>query len=229
MRVLLIEDDLDICQAIEVQLNKEGYTTDICTNGEDALFYVIHTSYDAIVLDRLLPGSDGLTIIKEIRQNNIHTPVIMATAMSQISDRIDGLDNGADDYIVKPYDVQELSARIRALTRRPAKVEDVSSLSYADLNLLVNDRELLCNDTRNQLSKRETLLLEYFLQNPEATLTREAIFSHVWGPDAEVEDGNLDNYIHFLRKRLRTLGSRACIRTLHGAGYRLETKSSKNQ
>ena len=129
MRILLIEDDLDICQAIEVQLNKEGYTTDICTNGEDALFYVIHTSYDAIVLDRLLPGSDGLTIIKEIRQNNIHTPVIMATAMSQISDRIDGLDNGADDYIVKPYDVQELSARIRALTRRPAKVEDVSSLS----------------------------------------------------------------------------------------------------
>lgn len=221
MRILLIEDDPDICQAIEVQLKSEGYIVDICNAGEEALYYALQESHDAIVLDRMLPEIDGLTILQLLRQNQIHTPVLMATAMNSISDRIDGLDAGADDYIVKPFDVRELCARIRALTRRPSLIEDTNQLSFLDLSLEVADRMLSCHGQKVRLSKRESSLLEFFLKNTQKTLNREAIFAHVWGPGAEVEDGNLDNYIYFLRKRLKSLKSQAEIRTIHGAGYQI--------
>lgn len=222
MRIMLIEDDTDICNAIQAQLVREGYQTDICQNGEDALFYIEAQVYDAIILDRLLPGMDGLELLRSIRQQGIQTPVILATAMSSVSDRIDGLDTGADDYIVKPFAIEELTARIRALTRRPVVLENTNELTYQDLRLNVPERTLFCNESQNQLSKRETLLAEYFLRNPEQTLAREQIFSYVWGPDTEVENGNLDNYVHFLRKRLASLKSIVRIKTIHGSGYRLE-------
>lgn len=222
MRILLIEDDLEICQAIEVTLKKEGYLIDICDDGEEALFYALQESYDAIVLDRMLPGMDGLSILHRMRQNNVHTPVLMATAMSSIADKIDGLDSGADDYIVKPFDINELTARIRALVRRPAAIESIQSLSFADLLLDTMERELTCGKFTLNISKRECTLMEFFMKNPDKTLDRELIFSHVWGPAAEVEDGNLDNYIHFLRKRLKSLDSRTEIKTVHGAGYRIQ-------
>lgn len=222
MRILLIEDDEEICEAVKAQLIKEGYAVDICCHGQDAVYYISNESYDAVVMDRLLPGVDGLTLVQLMRQKNIKTPVIMATAMGSVSDRIDGLDSGADDYIIKPYDIQELTARLRALTRRPAAIGDSALLSYADLIYNRNERELACGDNQFRLSKREGLLAEFFLQNPEKTLTRELIFSHVWGMDTEVENGNLDNYIHFIRKRLKALRSKTEIRTIHNFGYRLQ-------
>lgn len=222
MRILIIEDDLALCDALSLQLINAGYDVDLCTNGTDALFYIMQKNADLILLDRMLPGMDGLTILKLIRQNHIETPVIFATAMNQIEDRIKGLDDVADDYMVKPYDVKELMARIRALTRRPAKLTDTSSLTYLDLCLDVEQYTINCNDKKLTLSKKEASLFEYFLMHPEKTLSRKLLLSHVWGADCMVEDGNLDNYIHFLRKRLKTLNSHAILKTVHGVGYRLE-------
>ena len=224
MRVLLIEDDLDLCEAVRCHLLKDHYQTDICNSGTDALYYASHQAYDAIILDRMLPEVDGMTILQSIRRNGIQTPIILATAMNDISDRIDGLDAGADDYIVKPFDVLELMARIRALTRRPAALLSDHTLTFGDLDLNKEKQELSCKNQLLSLSKRETDLFEYFMKNAEQTLPRSLILTHIWGPDTEVEDGNLDNYIHFLRKRLKYLVSRTKIITIHGVGYRMEEK-----
>ena len=146
----------------------------------------------------------------------------MTTALDTINDRIDGLDCGADDYLVKPYAIEELLARIRALSRRPQAFSEHQSLSYLNIRFDPDNRLLTCGMEERQLSRRESLLLEFFLRNPEKTLIREQIFSRVWGPDGAVEDGNLDTYIYFLRKHLRAMGSRAVIATVHGLGYRME-------
>lgn len=222
MRILLIEDDLDLCEAVRFHLVKDNYDTDICNTGTDALFYASHQAYDAIILDRMLPGVDGMTILQSIRRNGIQTPVILATAMNDITDRIDGLDAGADDYIVKPFDVLELMARVRALTRRPAALLPGHHLTFGDLELSKEKHELICAGKHLSLSKRESDLFEYFIKNAGQVLPRPLILTHIWGPDTEVEDGNLDNYIHFLRKRLKTLDSRTKIVTIHGVGYRME-------
>ena len=224
MRILLIEDDPDLCEAVSLQLIKNGYDTDLCTTGTDALFYASQQAYDAIVLDRMLPGIDGLTILQSLRRLGIQTPVIMATAMNNISDRIDGLDAGADDYIVKPFDVGELLARIRALTRRPALISPGDELCFHDISFQKESHELKCRNQTLVLSRREADLFEYFIRNAGQTLPRNLILSHIWGPGTEVEDGNIDNYIHFLRKRLRTLKSSTAITTVHGVGYRMEAR-----
>lgn len=222
MRILLIEDDKELCDAVQVQLENEGYTVDLCHNGEEALLFALAASHDMIILDRMLPKVDGLTILHSIRKKGITTPVIMVTAMNDIGDRIDGLDSGADDYVVKPFDVEELKARIRALFRRPKAIEDIEQLNYANIILDTNKKLLKSPTGSCSLSKRESSLLEYFIRNKNRTLPREQILSHVWGPNSFVEDGNLDNYIHFLRRRLKAVNSDANIITIHSVGYRLE-------
>lgn len=222
MRLLIIDDDAALCDALSIQLKSSGYEVDCCLSGEDALFYALENSYDAILLDRMLPAIDGLTLLQTIRKSNVHTPVIMMTAMSRISDRIDGLDAGADDYIVKPFDTLELMARIRALARRPGTFVPGNTLSFSDLTLDTARQELSSGGQTLSLSKRESTLFEYFMRHSAKVLTRGMLMSYIWGPDCEVEDGNLDNYIHFARKRLRALGSAVQIKTIHGTGYRME-------
>lgn len=222
MRLLIIDDDTALCEALTVQLNCSGYDVDSCHSGEDALFYAMQNSYDVILLDRMLPVVDGLTLLSSIRKNNIHTPVILMTAMTGIHDRIEGLDAGADDYITKPFDTRELMARIRALSRRSRTIDYEDTLSFGDLTLDTLHQELSASGQKLSLSKRETALFEYFLRNTNQTLSRAMLLSHIWGPDSEVEDGNLDNYIHFARKRLRALQSCVRITTVHGIGYRME-------
>lgn len=222
MRLLIIEDDKLLCEALSLQLKAHSYDVDICLTGEDALFYALQNSYDIIILDRMLPGIDGLTILQAIRKNNIYTPVIMATAMNQIHDKIDGLDAGADDYIVKPFDIQELMARIRALSRRPQQLNHEETLSCGDLSLNISRHELSTSSCSLSLSRKETALFEYLIRNKNQVLTRTILLAHIWGPDAEIEEGNLDNYIHFARKRLKTLKSAVHIQTIHGTGYRME-------
>lgn len=224
MRILLIEDDKDLCEALKIPLEKAGYQTDFCHSGTDALYYALMPVYDLIILDRMLPGMDGLSILKLLRENKIATPVILATALDAVSERISGLDGGADDYIVKPYDVGELLARIRALTRRPAGMEPSGILSYEDLSYDSQNHELSCHSRKIPLSRRESLLIEYFLQNPGQTLPRQALYAHIWGPDGEVEDGNLDTYIYYVRKILLKLDSQTQVTTVHGVGYRLEKR-----
>ena len=223
MHILIVEDDKELCDALKLQLNARNHTVDCCHTGSEALYCAMKGAYDLILLDRMLPEIDGLSILRSIRQNHITVPVIVTTALDTINDRIDGLDCGADDYLVKPYAIEELLARIRALSRRPKVFLECQELFYLDIRFDPDNRILSCQEEERQLSKREALLLEFFMRNPEKTLAREQIFFRVWGPDGAVEDGNLDTYIYFLRKHLRTLGSRTVISTVHGLGYRMES------
>jgi DNA-binding response OmpR family regulator len=225
MRLLLIEDDRELCEAIAVHIKKEGYELDICNDGSDALFYISRSNYDVIILDRMLPGMDGLTILKRMRSKEIATPVIMVTAMNGINDRIDGLDTGADDYLTKPFVEEELLARIRALLRRPRKMENSEVLQYQDITLDVSTYIVTCKEKSISLSKKEGNLLEFFLLHKEQILNRDQILNRVWGMDSYVENGNIDNYIFLLRRRLKALNTAAVIRTVHGIGYQLEYKA----
>ena len=222
MHVLIIEDDRDLCNTLKMQLLSENHTADCCYTGSEALYFAMTGSHDLILLDRMLPEIDGLSILRSIRQSRIDTPVILTTALGTVDDRIDGLDCGADDYLVKPYDINELLARIRALSRRPKVFTGHQCLFYQDIRFDPDARILSAQEREEKLTKREALLMEFFLRNPEKTLKREQLFSRAWGPDGAVEEGNLDTYIYFLRKHLRTLKSPASITTVHGVGYRLE-------
>ncbi len=221
MKILLIEDDKDLCTALRVSLKKEGFDVDISMNGEDAIYYATSAPYDIIILDRMLPVMDGLQLLQILRQRNITTPVIMVTAMSGISDRIDGLDAGADDYLVKPFDVGELLARIRALIRRPGKISNTNALQFSNFTLDVDLHTLTTEYKTVTLSNKETKLLEFLIKNKSQILTRDQIIARVWGLDSFVEDGNLDNYIYFGRRRLKAANCRAQIKTIHSVGYQL--------
>lgn len=226
MRILLVEDDKELSETVTLQLKAAGYQTDTCQNGADALYYAKQQTYNAIILDRMLPEMDGMTLLGIIRSKNITTPVIMATALDGISDRITGLDAGADDYIVKPYSVDELLARIRALTRRPGNLKNPDLLLFSNLQLDAGRHELSNGAETISLSKRETALFQYFFTNSGQVLPRAMILGHIWGPDSEVEEGNLDNYIYFLRRRLKSIHTSAAIKTVHGVGYRLEAEDA---
>lgn len=224
MRILLVEDDALLNHNLTYYLIQEGYMVDSCVDGEEALFYCNEQPPDLILLDRMLPLLSGTEVLKTIRAQGIKTPVLILTAMGTLNDRVEGLDLGADDYLVKPFAMEELGARIRSLLRRStqtaAPAED--ALSFLDLTLYPRINKLSTPSGSAVLSRRECTLLEIFLRNPEQTLSRRQLFSRVWGMDGDVEDGNLDNYIFFLRRRLKALQSRAAITTLRGVGYRME-------
>ncbi len=231
MKILLVEDDENLNRNLTFFLKKEGYQVDSCFNGEDALYYVREGSPDLILLDRMLPLLDGMSFLKEIRREQNRTPVLMLTALGTLTDKIEGLDGGADDYLVKPFAMEELLARIRSLSRRSGLISsDASvetedgalSLHYGDLWLNSRLHELKGPSGTITLSNRECALLQYFLQNGGQALSRGQLLLKVWGPDSEVEEGNLDNYIFFLRRRLKALHSRLSITTLRGVGYRLD-------
>lgn len=222
MRILLVEDDKKLNFSLKFQLERENFTVDPCFDGEEALYYMKETLYDLILLDRMLPVTDGLSVLKKMRAQNIQTPVILLTALGQIRDKIDGLDCGADDYLVKPFDFDELCARIRSILRRPRQLAASDSLSFADLSFTPDTLTLKGPLDSCLLSRREGALLETFLRNPQQSLFRNTLLLRVWGHDSEVEDGNLDNYIYFLRRRLKAVGSSAGIVTVRSVGYRLE-------
>ena len=180
MHILIVEDDKELCLALQLQLKARNHTSDCCYKGSEALYYAMSNSYDLILLDRMLPEIDGLSILRSIRQNHINVPVILTTALDTVNDRIDGLDCGADDYLVKPYAIEELMARIRALSRRPGVLLEHQDLTFLDLCFTPDSRTLKCKDKEVQLSGREALLMEYFLRNPEKVLAREQIFVRVW-------------------------------------------------
>ena len=221
MRILIVEDDADLCGIIQNRLKQEGWESDICHNGGDAVYYISQNAYDLVLLDRMLPERSGTEILKCIRGADIQTHVIITTALDGIGDRVEGLDAGADDYLVKPYDLDELIARIRAVSRRPAKIES-ENLCFEDITLNLTNATLTGPGGSRELSTRETALMEILIRNPNHVLKRAVIIAKVWGPDTDVEDGNLDNYIHFLRRRLKAVNSTVIIKTARGIGYSLE-------
>ena len=224
MRILLIEDDETLCQTIPFQLRQDGFLVDTARNGEEGLHLAREGLHDLILLDRMLPGLDGMEVLYSLRRENIQTPVIFLTALGQLQDRTIGLNSGADDYIVKPFAFEELLARIRCVLRRPAVMQLSEILSYGDIQYEPHTLTLSRGGNTTVLSKRLGDLLELFLRNPGQVLPRETILLRVWGMDAEVEDGNLDNYTYFLRRSLRKIGSQVQLATVRGVGYRLEDK-----
>ena len=222
MRILLIEDDESLCDSLKFQLEGEGFTADLCHDGYEGLLYLKENAHDLVLLDRMLPTMNGLLVLKKARESQVQTPIILLTALGELYDKIEGLDCGADDYIVKPFEFPELLARIRCITRRNSKWENTNLLTYQDLTYNPSLRTLASLDKELLLSRREGSLMELLLKNPNQTLPRSLILSRVWGPDAEVEDGNLDNYIHFIRRRLKALNSCLTLKTIRGLGYRLE-------
>ena len=222
MRILIIEDDKDLAQLTKLALEKENFTVDMCLDGAEGLYYMRENMYDLVLLDRMLPSMDGISVLKALRREKIFTPVIFLTALSSLQDKITGLDCGADDYMVKPFAFEELMARIRCLSRRPQKWEGSSVISLGDISFDPDQKKLFCHTKECSLSKKEGALMEIFLRNPGQILPRQTLLSRVWGPDSEVEDGNLDNYIYFLRRRLRSVDSRLELKAVRGVGYQLE-------
>jgi two-component system response regulator ArlR len=226
MKILLIEDDKYLCNNMKQQLTREGYIVDACNDGEEGFLLALdrNNGYDLAVIDRMLPVIDGLTIIKAMRNKKMQIPVIIITGMSELQDKIEGLDNGADDYLTKPFHISELSARIRALTRRPAILAKQNCLSYHDLSLDISKRQLVCKNNHLILTPTEFHLISVFLEKPETLLTREQLVQKVWEANASMESKNLDNYIYFLRKRIRTIESECVLSSVYGSGFILEVK-----
>ena len=222
MRLLLIEDDESLCLSLSYQLRQDGFAPETCHDGEEGLLWARQQGYDLILLDRMLPGMDGLTLLRQLRREGIHTPVIFLTALGQLGDKTGGLDAGADDYIVKPFAYDELLARIRCVLRRPAVLSGGDLLRYGDVTYDPGSLTLRRGTASTALSKRLGDLLELFLRNPGQTMPRQTILLRVWGMETEVEDGNLDNYTYFLRRSLRKVGSTLRLTTVRGIGYRLE-------
>ncbi len=229
MKILLLEDDLELCKNIKISLEKENHAVDCCKDGETAMLYALNTdfAYDIAIVDRMLPIIDGLTIIKSMRKKGISIPIIIITAMSTLDNRVEGLDGGADDYLVKPFHIEELQARIRALTRRPAHMQLSPKLQYGDLTFDKDSRILSTSVHSLLLTSKESELTFVFMQNPETLFSREQLILKIWGSSSEIETGNVDNYISFLRKRFKELRSSCKITTVYGAGYKLEKDDAK--
>lgn len=222
MRILLVEDDEKLNKTLVFKLEKEGFVVDTCFDGEEACFYGEHNIYDIILLDRMLPGMEGTKVLTNLRKKKISTPVILLTALGTLSDKVTGLDLGADDYLVKPFAFEELLARIRCISRRPQALNNDDVLTLSDITWYNYEGRLSGPDGSCTLSKREAALLETFLRRKDQTLSRSILLLKVWGPDSDVEEGNLDNYIHFIRRRLKGVGSKLQIKTIRGIGYCLQ-------
>lgn len=229
MRLLIIEDDVELSEAVAVSLKAEGYQVDLCHSGADAAYYYEKNIYDAVLLDRMLPEKDGIEILNDMRTDGYEVPVIMITALGNVDDRIGGLDAGADDYLAKPFSVSELQARLRALFRRPRKMENAGNHSLGNTTLSMGRLQLESRQGCVTLSKKEAAFLEFFFRHPGQILQREQILVRVWGTDKFVEYGNVDTYIHFVRRRLSAVGSNLVIKNVHGVGYRLEELQAKRE
>ncbi len=227
MRILLAEDEKDLNKIITQKLSADGYSVDSCFDGEEAIEYLNSADYDAVILDIMMPKVDGFAVLRHLRQQKKDTPVLFLTARDAVSDRVKGLDSGADDYLVKPFHIPELLARIRALTRRPAEIRQEKSFCFSDLSFAPSERILSCGTNSLLLTAKESELLSVFISHPCTLFSREQLISKIWGTDADIMSGNVDNYISFLRKRFREIGSCCEIKTVYGAGYKLEKKNAE--
>ena len=216
MRVLYVEDAELLAGAVKHNLEKQGITTDLASDGEDGLDKALKDIYDCVILDIMLPKLSGTDILKRMREKNVQTPVIMLSALSEVETKIGHLDKGADDYLAKPFKTAELVARIKAVTRRP-KTVDNATLNYSDLVL---DKT---NSTLNgkQLTAKEAEIVTEFIQNPEKLISKEHLLAKVWGEDNIYDDNYIETYISRIRKLLKNVKSHAKIVTIRGLGYKL--------
>jgi two-component system, OmpR family, response regulator MprA len=220
MRILVVDDEPQLRRALERALKLEGYEVALAADGEEALGAISGGAPDAVVLDVLMPKRDGLSVCRELRGRGDQTPILMLTARDAVSDRVDGLDAGADDYVVKPFALEELLARLRALLRR-SEAGGNGELSYAGLSLDPATREVRRGDRQLELTKTEFALLEHLLRHPKLVLTRSQIFEAVWGYDFGPRSNSLEVYVGYLRRKTEAGGEPRLIQTVRGVGYSL--------
>ncbi len=223
MRVLVIEDEVRMARLIKRALEEEGHAVDVAGDGPDGLWMATENPYAALVLDVMLPGFDGFELCRRLRTAGIWAPVLMLTARDQIGDRVRGLDAGADDYLVKPFSLLELSARLRALARRDDRRRPVV-LAEGDLKLDPASKRAWRADTELQLSPKEFSLLEFFLRNPGTVLTRSSIIEAVWDFAYDGTSNVVDQYVNYLRRKVDVPFGRRDIETVRGIGYRLRAQ-----
>jgi two-component system, OmpR family, response regulator len=220
MRVLIVEDDVPMAAAIRRGMISEGLVADVATKGEDALWMAGATEFDAIVLDVMLPGIDGFETCRRLREDGVWAPIIMLTARDEIEDRIRGLDQGADDYLTKPFSLAELLARLRALVRRGA-VKRPAILEVGDLSMNPATREVWRGETPIQLSAKEFALLETFMRRPGEVLSQFQLLEHAWSYDYENRSNVVEVYVRYLREKIDRPFGVESIETVRGVGYRL--------
>ncbi len=221
MRALIVEDDKALARTLGEMLKSAHFESDICNDGETGLDNGLSGVYDLIVLDIMLPKKDGFTVARELRRAKIDTPVLMLTARTETGDKVRGLDSGADYYLTKPFEMSELLACVRALTRRQGEVV-MDELSFGDLKLNLSTGDLSYGDKKVRLGKKEFSILRIFMSNREAIVSKETLINKVWGYESDAEDNNVEVYISFLRKKLAFLKAPVQIATLRKFGYRLE-------
>ena len=223
MRVLLVEDEKPLSAAVCRLLRQEHFEVDPVYTGPEGLDAALDDLYDAVILDVMLPGMDGFSILREMRRQGRKTPVLMLTARGGLEDRVEGLESGADYYLPKPFQTPELVACLRAITRR-REAAPVMALTFGDVALSQGDARLTCSATGQsvKLGAKEYQLLEYFLRNPGQILAKEQLIERVWGYEGDAEYNNLEVYVSFVRRKLTFVGSRVKIKAARGLGYSLE-------
>ena len=218
VQILVVDDDPAMRNALGRALRQGGYEVEAAADGQEALASLSATSHDAVLLDVLMPGPDGLEVCRTLRHRGDHTPVLMLTARDSVADRVAGLDAGADDYLVKPFHLDELLARLRALLRRSA-LSDGPVLQFADLRLNPSTREVRRGGRLIELTRTEFLLLELFLRHPRQVLSRDRILEAAWGYDSDAVSNVVDVYVGYLRQKLETAGEPRLLQTVRGVGY----------
>lgn len=221
MRILLVEDEEYMAQAVVQVLEKNNYTVDLAHDGEYGLDCALSGIYDIIILDIMLPGRSGLEILKTLRQEKIAVPVLLLTAKSETEDKVTGLDLGADDYLTKPFEMQELLARLRVLARRKQEITVQSGYEFGDVLLNPYTLSLFCGSQSFKITLKESQLLEMLMDARGGVISKDRIIEKVWGFDSEAEDRHVEVYISFLRKKLKALGANTSIETVRGIGYAL--------
>ena len=222
MRVLIIEDEVRLASTLQDLLDMNGYTADVCHGGERGLDNALSGIYDVVLLDVMLPKMDGFTVLRNLRSAGNAVPVLMLTARSELSDRVEGLDCGADYYLTKPFEPKELLACIRALTRRQPELRSSDTVEFGDLKLDKSAFTLSCGNRQLRLSRKEFDMMELLMRNRDMVLTKETLLLKIWGYESDAEDNNVEVYVSFLRKKLDHLRSKVKIKTIRMVGYCLE-------
>lgn len=220
MRILVVDDEKKIALGIKKALESQKYAVDVCHDGIEALNMAEAIEYDLIILDRMLPGMDGVSIIKNLRSQNIYTPILLLTALGTVKDKTDGLDAGADDYLPKPFALDELLARVRAILRRP-KVKAEIILTVSDLSLNLNTHLVKRSNKDIILTNKEFSLLEFLMRNKNQPISKEQIITHVWNWDSDILPNNIEVYISYLRDKVDKPFSKKLIKTVRGVGYKI--------
>lgn len=222
MYILIVEDENSLAELISDRLRKEKYFTDISNDGEDGYYRASTGAYDLIILDVMLPNMNGFEILKQLRKNHIDSKIIMLTAKSMIEDKLEGLENGANDYLTKPFHIDELVARVNVQLKNKNK----NILEYGNLKIDTLKSKIFRTETNEnvELVCKEMQILEYFINNKEQILSKEQIYDRVWGIDNEIESNSLEVYLSFVRRKLKAIDSNVVIRSVRGLGYKMELK-----